>query len=56
MDALDPICTTVLEYGLPADNGVRPHINVTVEAETLRAETLRTASVQTPATSLDMDV
>jgi hypothetical protein len=37
MDALDQICTTVLEHGLPADNGVRPHINVTVDAETLRA-------------------
>ena len=37
MDALDQICTTVLEHGLPADNGVRPHINVTVEAETLQA-------------------
>jgi hypothetical protein len=37
MDALDQICTTVLEHGLPADNGIRPHINVTVEAETLQA-------------------
>jgi uncharacterized protein DUF222/HNH endonuclease len=37
MDALDTICTTVLEHGLPADNGVRPHINVTVDAETLQA-------------------
>ena len=31
------ICTTVLEHGLPADNGIRPHINVTVDAETLQA-------------------
>ncbi len=37
MDALDQICTAVLEHGLPADNGIRPHINVTVEAETLQA-------------------
>ncbi|MGA9103068.1 DUF222 domain-containing protein [Aeromicrobium sp.] len=37
MDALDRICTAVLEHGLPADNGVRPHINVTVEADTLKA-------------------
>jgi hypothetical protein len=37
MDALDQICTTVLEHGLPADNGIRPHINVTVDAETLKA-------------------
>ncbi len=37
MDALDRICTAVLEHGLPADNGVRPHLNVTVDAETLQA-------------------
>ena len=37
MDALDQICTTVLEHGLPADNGIRPHINATVDAETLKA-------------------
>lgn len=37
MDALDQICTTVLGHGLPADNGIRPQINVTVEAETLQA-------------------
>ena len=28
---------TVLEHGLPADNGIRPHINITVDAETLKA-------------------
>ena len=37
MGALDDICTTVLEHGLPSDNGIRPHINVTVDAETLKA-------------------
>ena len=37
MDALDDLCSTVLEHGLPADNGIRPHINVTVDAETLKA-------------------
>lgn len=37
MGALDQICTTVLEHGLPADNGIRPHINVTVDAQTLKA-------------------
>ncbi len=37
MDALDQICTSVLEHGLPVDNGIRPHINVTVDAETLQA-------------------
>ncbi len=37
MDALDQMCTRVLENGLPSDNGIRPHITVTVEAETLKA-------------------
>jgi hypothetical protein len=37
MDSLDQICTAVLEHGLPSDNGVRPHINVTVDTETLHA-------------------
>ena len=37
MEALDLICTSVLEHGLPADNGIRPHINVTVDAQTLKA-------------------
>ena len=37
MDALDQLCTKVLEHGLPSDNGIRPHINVTVDAETLKA-------------------
>jgi hypothetical protein len=43
MDALDQICTTVLEHGLPADNGIRPHINVTVESDTLQAMANREA-------------
>jgi hypothetical protein len=37
MDALDELCTATLEHGLPADNGVRPHISVTVDAPTLQA-------------------
>ena len=37
MDALDEICTSVLENGLPADNGIRPHVNITVDAESLTA-------------------
>lgn len=51
MDALDQICTTVLEHGLPADNGIRPHINVTVEAEILQAMANEEAR-----RSLDLDV
>jgi hypothetical protein len=51
MDALDDICTTVLEHGLPADNGIRPHVFVTVEAETLKA--IADASA---ARTLDLDL
>ena len=36
MDAFDEICTSVLENGLPADNGIRPYLNVTVDAITLK--------------------
>jgi hypothetical protein len=57
MDAFDQICTSVLENGLPADNGIRPHINVTVEAETLKniaeheaGHTLRPSRDNPPAT------
>lgn len=31
--ALDELCTKLLESGLPADKGVRPHISVIVEAD-----------------------
>lgn len=37
MDALDEIVTRDLQHGLPSDNGVRPHINITVEAGTVKA-------------------
>ena len=51
MDALDRICTGVLEHGLPSDNGIRPHINVTVDAQTLQA----TANHEAPR-SIDLDL
>jgi hypothetical protein len=51
MDALDDICTTVLEHGLPTDNGIRPHINVTVEADTLMA-----MADQAARKTLDLDL
>ena len=51
MDALDGLCTRVLVHGLPADNGIRPHINVTVDAETLQA----TANDEARR-SLDLDI
>lgn len=37
MDAFTDLCRSVLENGLPADNGIRPHLFVTVEADTLKA-------------------
>ncbi len=36
MDALRDMVTRVLEHGLPSDNGIRPHVTVTVEADTLK--------------------
>ena len=50
MDSLDQICTTVLEHGLPADNGIRPHINVTVDADTLADRKARQNLDLQPAT------
>ena len=40
MDALDQICTTVLEHGLPSDHGVRPHINLPTTTRHLRSTRL----------------
>jgi hypothetical protein len=57
MEALDQICTTVLEHGLPADNGIRPHINVTVDAVTLQAmaneQAVRSLDLESQPASLD---
>ncbi len=49
MDALDEMCTRVLGNGLPSDNGIRPHITVTVEAETL-------TSIAVPSAPRPMDL
>jgi hypothetical protein len=51
MDALDDVCTSVLENGLPADNGIKPHVFVTVEADTLQA-----MADQAAANTLDLDL
>lgn len=51
MDALGAVCDGVLEHGLPADNGVRPHITVTVEAAALKR-----ALRPTPGQMLDLDL
>ena len=57
MEALDRICTTVLEHGLPSDNGIRPHINVIVDADTLQAmankQAFRSLDLDRQPTTLD---
>ena len=37
MDGLEQLLRRTLEHGLPSDNGIRPHLNVIVTAETLKA-------------------
>lgn len=37
MDGLKVLLKAILEHGLPSDNGIRPHLNLTVTAETLKA-------------------
>lgn len=37
MDGLEQLLDRTLEHGLPSDNGIRPHLTVVVEAETLAA-------------------
>ena len=37
MDGLQQLLKSVLEHGLPSDNGIRPHLNVVVTAEMLKA-------------------
>jgi len=56
MEALDDILTKVLEHGLPSDNGIKPHIFVTVEAETLKAMADKSSSDITAAKTLDPDL
>jgi len=36
-DALDELLTTVLDNGLPSDRGVRPHVSVLADLDTLQA-------------------
>jgi hypothetical protein len=37
MDSLEQLLTSTLQYGLPSDNGIRPHLFITATAETLQA-------------------
>lgn len=37
MDGWDQLLDVILKHGLPADNGIRPHLSVVVTAETLKA-------------------
>ncbi len=37
VDAIDQLCDTIVNAGLPSDNGVRPHLGVRADAETVHA-------------------
>ena len=40
IDGFDQLITSILESGLPSDKGIRPHLSVIVDANTLDANTL----------------
>ena len=42
VDAIDQLCQQILDAGLPSDKGVRPHVSVTADAETVHAAATRT--------------
>jgi hypothetical protein len=41
VDAIDQLCEQILNAGLPSDNGVRPHLGVRADAETVHAAATR---------------
>ncbi|HWL50065.1 MAG TPA: DUF222 domain-containing protein [Acidimicrobiia bacterium] len=47
--ALDDLLDSVLASGLPSDKGVRPHLSVIVDAETLHASANRLAGFNAPS-------
>lgn len=49
VDGLDQLLTKVLEGGLPSDKGVRPHMSILVDAETLQAAESGLADGPAPA-------
>src|SRR5699024_3829960 len=57
VDALEKLADSVLSEGLPSDKGIRPHLQVMVEANTLAAVLARDphhrAEEATPAKLLD---
>jgi hypothetical protein len=49
VQGLDDLCTTLLGHGLPANKGIRPHLSVFVDADTLQAAADRVrATTQKP--------
>ncbi len=42
VDAIDQLCQQILDAGLPSDKGVRPHVSVTADAETVHAAATHT--------------
>lgn len=53
LDGLHELCQTTLESGLPADNGIRPHLNVIVDADTLQNTINDTTGAETLDTELE---
>ncbi len=42
VDAIDDLCTQILDAGLPSDKGVRPHLSVSADAEAVHAAATQT--------------
>ncbi|EFQ83889.1 hypothetical protein HMPREF0063_10605 [Aeromicrobium marinum DSM 15272] len=49
VDALDTLVSKVLESGLPSDKGIRPHLSVIADADTLAAARAGAGPAGTPA-------
>ncbi|MGB9012304.1 MAG: DUF222 domain-containing protein, partial [Aeromicrobium sp.] len=55
VDAIDQLCQQILDAGLPSDKGVRPHVSVTADAETVHAAATHTrGTTSDPMVSADL--
>lgn len=55
VDAIDRLCDQILAAGLPSDKGVRPHVSVQADAETVHAAATRERGV-TPGPMIPADL
>jgi 5-methylcytosine-specific restriction endonuclease McrA len=56
VDAIDQLCDQILDAGLPSDNGVRPHLGVRADAETVHAAATRQrGTTSEPMAPADLD-